>query len=64
MVCCSPYGGKESDTTKQLKKNNNSSLGYKALFKGVRLFYISGYAIIETEPMRSLYVDNLGNGFK
>ena len=64
LACCSPRGGQESDPTKQLKKNNNNSLSYKALFKGVHLFYISDYAIIGTEPMRSLYVDNLGNVFK
>ena len=60
MACCSPCGGKESDTAKQLKKNHSNSLSDKALFKGARLFQ----AMHGTEPTRSLYADNLGNVFK
>ena len=41
LVCCSPWGHKESDTTKQLNNNNSGDFwGLRLLLSLVSLMYI------------------------
>ena len=51
LVCCSPWGCKESDTTEQLNKNKNQAIGFL-------LRHLKGH--LNNQAARSLYFPEHG----